>query len=184
MIIWFLFGAMCMLVILLMLAYLKFVSLNNAAKKAWQKLDFNMKNRAELIPSLALSAAAFSELERPFIYEFSAMKDACKNARTLQERVICENEITRRFKKVFTAAMKHPELKTDKHFLKLQKSIIHAEGKVQRAKKKYNSAARDFNTVAGIIPLNLIAKMFEFEPYEYFDFDPSLDKTFLLKKSK
>lgn len=174
--IWFLFGAMCTLVVLLMLAYLKFVSLNKAAKKAWQQLDFNMKNRAELIPSLALSAAAFEELERSFIYELSALKDSCKHARTLQARVACESEITQKLKKVFTAAMRHPEFKTDEYFLKLQQNIIQAEGKVQRAKKKYNSAARDFNTITSIIPLNIIAQMFEFEPYEYFDFDPSLNE--------
>lgn len=176
MVIWFLFGAMCMLVVLLMLAYVKFVSLNKAAARAWQQLDNNMKNRAELIPSLALSAAAFSELDRPFIYELSNLKEACRKTSTLQERVRLESEITQKFKKVFTAAMHHPELKNDEHFLKLQKSIIHAEGKVQNSKKKYNSAARDFNTITAVIPLNLIAKMFEFEPYEYFDFDPSLNK--------
>ena len=158
MLIWFLFGAMCMGVVLFGLAYLKFVSLNKAAQNAWQKLDNNMKNRAELIPVLALSAASFSELDREFIYELSHMKEACRTAQTLQERVAKENEITQKFKKVFTAAMKH------------------AEGKVQSAKKKYNSAARDFNTIATIIPLNFVAKMFEFEPYEYFDFDPSLEK--------
>ena len=176
MVIWFLFGAMCMLVILLMLAYVKFVALNKAAARAWQQLDNHMKNRAELIPSLALSAAAFAELERPFIYELSALKDACRKTTSLQERVKLENEITQKFKKVFTAAMHHPELKNDEHFLKLQKSIIYAEGKVQSSKKKYNSAARDFNTITSVIPLNLIAQMFEFTPYEYFDFDPSLPK--------
>ena len=176
MVIWFLFGAMCMLVVLLMLAYLKFVSLNKAAAHAWQQLDNHMKNRAELIPGLALSAAAFNELERPFIYELSHLKDACRQTTTLQERVQLESDITQKFKKVFTAAMKHPELKTDEHFLKLQRSIIHAESKVQNAKKKYNSAARDFNTITAVIPLNLLAKMFELEPYEYFDFDPSLEK--------
>ena len=176
MLIWFLFGAMCMGVVLFGLAYLKFVSLNKAAQNAWQKLDNNMKNRAELIPVLALSAASFSELDREFIYELSHMKEACRTAQTLQERVAKENEITQKFKKVFTAAMKHPELKTDEHMLKVQNSIIYAEGKVQSAKKKYNSAARDFNTIAAIIPLNFVAKMFEFEPYEYFDFDPSLEK--------
>ena len=176
MVIWFLFGAMCMLVVLLMLAYLKFVSLNKAAAHAWQQLDNHMKNRAELIPSLALSAAAFNELERPFIYELSHLKDACRQTTTLQERVQLESDITQKFKKVFTAAMKHPELKTDEHFLKLQRSIIHAESKVQNAKKKYNSAARDFNTITAVIPLNLLAKMFELEPYEYIDFDPSLEK--------
>ena len=175
MIIWFIFGAMCMLVLLLMLAYLKFVSLNKAAAAAWQKLDFNMKNRAELIPTLALSAASFEELDRTFVYELSALKDSCRNAATLQERVKCESEITQKFKKVFTAAMHHPETKQNEHFSKLRENIIQAECKVQRAKKKYNSAARDFNTITSIIPLNLIAQMFEFEPYEYFDFDTSVD---------
>lgn len=176
MVVWFLFGAMCMLVILLMLAYVKFMSLNKAATAAWRTLDNAMKNRAELIPSLALSAAAFDELERPFIYELTALKDRCRKTHSLEERVRQESEITQKFKKVFTAAQQHPELKEDEHFLKLQKSIIHAEGNVQRAKRKYNSAARDFNTITAIIPLNLIAKMFELEPYEYFDFDPSLEK--------
>ncbi|MDD6153347.1 MAG: LemA family protein [Elusimicrobia bacterium] len=175
MFIWFIFGAMCMLVVLLILAYLKFVSLNKAAANAWQKLDFNMKNRAELIPSLALAAAAFEELDRTFVYELSALKDTCRRAASLQERVKCENEITKKFKKVFTAAMHHPETEQNEHFLKLRENIIQAESKVQRSKKKYNSAARDFNTIASIIPLNLIAQMFEFKPYEYFDFDPSVD---------
>lgn len=176
MVIWFLFGAMCMLVVLFMLAYFKFVSLDKAATRAWQQLDNNMKNRAELIPSLALSAASFPELEREFIYELSHLKDSSKKTATLQERVQLESDITQKFKKVFTAAMKHPELKDDEHFQKLQKSIIYAESKVQNSKKKYNSAARDFNTITAVIPLNLMAKMFEFEPYEYFDFDPSLNK--------
>ena len=108
MLIWFLFGAMCMGVVLFGLAYWKFVSLNKAAQNAWQKLDNNMKNRAELIPVLALSAASFSELDREFIYELSHMKEACRTAQTLQERVAKENEITQKFKKVFTAAQQHP----------------------------------------------------------------------------
>jgi LemA protein len=150
------------------------MSLNNIAKTAWQHLDNNMKNRAELIPSLSLSAAAFEELDRTFIYELSHMKETCRQAKNLQERVMCENEITQKFKKVFTVAMNHPEMKEDEHFQKLQESIILAEKKVQSSKRKYNSAARDFNTITSIIPLNLIAKMFELDPYQYFDFDSSL----------
>lgn len=176
MFIWFLFGFMCALVLLLGVAYLKFVSLNNAVKQAWLHLDINLKNRAELIPSLALSAASFDELERPFIYSLTELKDSCRTAPDIHQRVLCEQDITNKFKKVFTAAAKHDELKKDEHFLKLQRSIIHAEGKVQNSKRKYNSAVRDFNTLAEVIPLNLIAKMFEFEKFEYFDFDNSLDK--------
>ena len=61
-------------------------------------------------------------------------------------------------------------------FAQLRENIIKAEGKVQRSKRKYNSAARDFNTVTAVIPLNLIAAVFELSPYEYFDFGPSITK--------
>lgn len=176
MLIWFLFGFMCALVLLLGVAYLKFVSLSNAVNRAWMDLDNHMKNRAELIPSLALSAASFNELDRGFVQELSQLKDVCRHAPNLQKRVTCEADVTQKFKKVFSAARYHTELQNDEHFLKLQKSVIHAEGKVQSAKRFYNSAARDFNTLTDVFPLNLIAKAFEFEQAEYFDFDSSLPK--------
>lgn len=174
MIIWFLFGMMCTLVVLLALTYFKFSALRIATQEAWNKLDNNMKNRAELIPTLALFAASFEELDRNFVYEFSKMREVCRKPSSLKERIACEGEVTKYFKKIFTAAMDHPELKQDEAFLKLQKNIILAEGKVQKAKKKYNTAARDYNTLTSVIPLNLLAAALEFTPFEYFDFDNSL----------
>lgn len=176
MLIWFLFGFMCALVLLLGLAYLKFISLTKTVRRAWQQLDNNMKNRAELIPSLALFAASFEELDRAFVEEFSRLKDTCRKAPTLQQRVACEADVTQKLKKVFTAANNHTQLNSNEQFLKLQKSVILAEGKVQSAKRKYNSAARDFNTLADVFPLSLIAQVFEFEQVEYFDFDNSIPK--------
>ena len=176
MVIWFLFGAMCMLVILFLAAYWKFMRLNNAAKTAWQQLENNLKNRAELIPTLALSAAAFDELDRPFIEELHHMKEICRQPAPLNKRVAHEEQVTQAFKKVFTAAQNHPELTMNESFSRLRDNVIKAEGKVQRSKRKYNSAARDFNTITSIIPLNLIAVIFELSPYEYFDFGPSVAK--------
>lgn len=171
-----LMGFMLAVVLAFVLAYVKFISLNKAVKTAWIRLDCRLKDRGELTALLALSAAALPELERPFIYSLKTLRDECRQATTLPRRIACENEVTQKFKKVFTAAGRHEELKNDERFLKLQKNIIHAESQVQRAKRRYNSAVRDFNTLAEIIPLNLLAGMFEFQKYEYFDFDPSLEK--------
>ena len=174
MVIWFLFGAMCMLVILFLAAYWKFMRLNNAAKSAWQQLENNLKNRAELIPTLALSAAAFKELDKDFLQNLQHLKEICRQPAPLAQRVLHEDQVTKAFKKVFTAAQNHPELTMHDSFSRLRENVIKAEGKVQRSKRKYNSAARDFNTITSIIPLNLIAILFELSPYEYFDFGPSL----------
>ncbi len=171
-----LIGFMLAVVLAFILAYLKFISLGKAVKTAWIRLDSRLKDRGDLTARLALSAAAIPELDRPFIYSLKTLRDECRQAATLPRRIACENEVTQKFKKVFTAACAHEELTKDEHFLKLQKNIIHAESRVQRAKRRYNSAVRDFNTLAEIIPLNLLVQMFEFPQYEYFDFDPSLEK--------
>ena len=174
---WFLFGAMCMLVVLFFAAYWKFMQLHNAAKAAWQQLENNLKNRAELIPTLALSAAAFDELDREFVDQFQKLKENCRQPAPLDQRVEREAEITKAFKKIFTAAQNHPEVTMNESFSRLRDNVIKAEGKVQRAKRKYNSAARDFNTITSVIPLNLIAVLFELPPYEYFDFNTSVAKS-------
>jgi len=172
MIVWFLFGAMCMLVLLLSWAYFLLAKLDKSAKKAWVKLDNRIKNRAELLPSLALTAASLPELNRDEIQQkLSAFTQPSSN---LQERIKKESEITFTLKQIFTAAMKHEDLQKEEHFEHLQNSIIQAEQLVRRAKNNYNNAARKFNTISTIIPLNLIVKIFEMTPFEYFEFDPSL----------
>lgn len=172
MIVWFLFGAMCMLVFLLLWAYFLLAKLDQAAKKAWIKLDNKIKNRAELLPSLSLVAASLPELDRDEIQQ--KLTTLTKPSANLQERVQKETEITQTLKQIFTAAMHHEEVQKEEHFEHLQNSIIHAEQHVRKAKNNYNNAARKFNTISGIIPINLIAKVFEMASYEYFEFDPSL----------
>lgn len=174
MVVWFLFGAMCVLVLIFILAYFKFASLSKQTQKAWQQLDHQLKFRMEFIPSLALSAASLSELDREFAYQLSSFKMPNPQKLSLKERVEHEAKLTHAFQTVFEAASKHPELTNDEHFSKLKDSIVQSEQKIQRAKKKYNSTAHTFNIITTVIPLNLIAKMFEMEPYDYFDFDSSL----------
>lgn len=173
MVVWFVFGAMCALVILLGLAYLKFASLNNEVKKAWQQLDHQLKFRTELIPSVALSAAAFSELEREFIYQMSALKNPLPPHPALAARVAYEAQVTQAFRRVLEVARQHPELQTDEHFTKLKLSVAQAEKHIQQAKKKYNSTAHTFNIVTSVIPLNWLANLCEMPPYDYFDFEVS-----------
>lgn len=174
MVAWFLFGAMCILVIMLVLAYFKFAALNKQAKQAWQQLDHQLKFRTELIPSVALSAAALAELDRDFVYQLSALKEPKQQKTLLKDRVAYENQLTQALQKVFEAAKQHPELTSDEHFVKLQESVKQSEKHIQSAKKKYNSAAHTFNIITTVIPLNLIAKVFEMTPYDYFDFDSSI----------
>ncbi len=176
MLVWFLFGFMCAAVILFAAAYFKFVSLRKAVYRAQHKLEIALRNRRELLPSLAWSSAAMPELEREFSYALGKMKEKCAEADTMQKHIACEAEVSDNLKKMFGKLASHEELKKDEYFLKLQRSVLASESKIQQCKKRYNSAARDFNTLAAVFPLSWVARVLDFDKYEYFDFEPSLDK--------
>ena len=173
---WFIFGFMCAAVAVLAAAYFKFVSLRKAVMHARLRLNVCLRNRRELLPSLAWSAASLPELEREFSYALGKMKEKCAEADTMPKVIDCESEVSQNLKKLFAGIAAHPDLKKDEYFVKLQKSVLAVESKIQHCKKRYNSAVRDFNTLAEIFPLSIVAKILDFDKFEYFDFEPSLDK--------
>ncbi len=176
MLVGFFIGFMLALVGILALAYRKLAALYKATQTAWLKLDSRLKNRCELIPLLALNAASWPEVDRTFIYALKNLREDCRQANTLPRRIACEKEMTCKLKKIFTAVQADTALQQDPQFIKLQRALILAEHHAERAKRRYNNAVRDFNTLAHTIPLNLLAAMFELAPQEYFDFNVSLPK--------
>ena len=174
MLVWFIFGFMCAIVIFFVGIYLKLASLRKAVLRAQLRLDAQRKSRRDLIPSLALSASAVPELGRAFAYSLNELKEKCANADTLAKHIACEAAISKTLNELFTQAAKHEELEIDEHFKHLRQSIVSIEDRIHNAKKRYNSAVRDFNTLGAVFPLILIARLLEFEPFEYFDFDKSI----------
>lgn len=173
MLVWFLFGAMCMLVVLGLWAYWELASLNKAARLAWERLDSKMKQRLEIMPSLALYAASLPELDRAQLQ--AQQKQILEPTLSLSQRVERENRITQFFKEILTATAQHPEIEKDLHFVHIRESIFQTESSIQRAKKSYNSAAHKFNMISTILPINFLSSVFEMPPYDYFDFDRSIE---------
>ena len=176
MVAWFLFGFMCAAAVIVAAAYFKFVSLRKAVQRAQLRLYACLRSRRDMLPSLAWSAASLPELEREFAYALGKMKEKCAEADTMQKRIDCEAEVSRDLKKFFSGLAAHKELEKDEYFLKLQRGVLASESKIQQCKKRYNSAVRDFNTLAGVFPLSVLARLLDFDKYEYFDFENSLDK--------
>lgn len=171
---WFLAGFLCAGIIVFTAAYFKFAALRKSVLRAKLRLDAQRKSRRDLIPSLALSAATIPELGRSFAYALNELKEKCASSDTLAKHIACEEELSKTLSELFSQAAKHEELETDEHFKHLRKSLITAEDRIQSGKKRYNSAVRDFNTLAAIFPLNFISRLLEFEPFEYFDFTKSI----------
>jgi LemA protein len=66
-------------------------------------------------------------------------------------------------------AENYPELKANTNFLDLQTSLKGLEDNIQKSRRFYNGAARDFNTLIAVFPNNLLAGVFGFSKLPFFE---------------
>ena len=66
----------------------------------------------------------------------------------------------------------YPELKANENYLDLQNELSDTENKIEMARRFYNGAVRELNTLVQSFPANLIAGLFGFGQHEYFNIDP------------
>ena len=174
MIVWIIFGCMCAVVILCAVVYFKLNSLQKIVKVTWLRLDVSLRNRQDFLPALSLIAAAFDREDRSFSAELNLLKEKVSLCRDIQKRIACEEELSNHLRQLFSLACQSSDFAQDDHFRHLCKKLAAVEKRVQSCKKRYNEAARNFNTLADIFPLSLMAKILEFKKFTYFDFENSL----------
>jgi len=165
MFIWFLFGVLCCIIALLIFAWFKMVALSKNVQNTYQQLDASSKNRAGLIDSLVAAVVSLPDMSSEVLV---ALKDLKECPEDWDERVEREDQITRKFKAVFTTLQDHPEMLLDAAFEKLQKSIIQAEGSYRKNKNKYNNAVHSFYVFGDLIPFNWVRSAAEMESPKYF----------------
>jgi LemA protein len=71
--------------------------------------------------------------------------------------------------KLFAIAEAYPQLKADANFRDLQDKLSGIEDEIQMARRYYNGAARNLNTMIESFPSNLVANTFQFHKAEFFE---------------
>jgi len=80
-----------------------------------------------------------------------------------------ENQISQALSKIIAVAENYPELKANTNFQDLQTSLKELEDSIQKSRRYYNGAVRDFNTMIIVFPQNLLAGMFGFKKEPFFE---------------
>ena len=64
---------------------------------------------------------------------------------------------------------KYPDLKANQNFMELQSQLEGTENRINVARRDFNEAAKNYNTVIRSFPKNIFAGMFGFEKKAYFE---------------
>lgn len=151
--------------------YNKLVHDKNTTLAAWSDIDVQLKRRHDLIPKLIDAVQQYSNYESSLLQSVTELRSQAKSIESITDREIIERKLENQIHKLIAVAEDYPELKANKNFLELQKDISNVEHDIQYARRYYNGAVRIINTRIDSFPDLLIARLFKYKYYEYFQLD-------------
>ncbi len=163
--------ALVVLILWVILAYNRLISLRNRSQEGWSDIDVQLKRRYDLIPNLVATVKGYAKHEEGVFTKVTDARTRAINAKTLAERGQAENVLTETLKSLFAVAESYPDLKASANFAKLQDELADTENKIQASRRFYNGLVRDLNTLIQSFPSNVIANLFKFTTREFFDLE-------------
>lgn len=165
---WILIGIVAVVVLWVIWAYNRFVTLTNRVKEAWSDIDVQLKRRYDLIPNLVETVKGYAAHEAGTLQKVTEMRTRAMNAQSPTEKAEAENMLTGALKTLFAVAENYPNLKANENFVELQRELSDTENKIQAARRFYNGVVMELNSALQSFPSNLIGSAFGFQPRDFF----------------
>ncbi len=162
-------GIIILLILWIIGVYNNLIKLRNLGQNAWADVDVQLKRRYDLIPNLVNTVKGYATHERETFENVTKARSMAQAAKTPAEKGQAENYLTQALRQLFAVVENYPELKANQNFLELQKTLNDIENDIQNARRYYNAVVRDYNIALQVFPNNIIARMFNFKPMEFFE---------------
>ena len=166
-------GIFILLLVAMVGAYNKLVTLRNRFKNAFAQIDVQLKRRYDLIPNLVETAKGYMGHERTTLeaviqarnQAMSAGKAAAQNPAdggAMAGLVGAEGVLSGALGRLFALSEAYPDLKANQNMMQLTEELTSTENRISFARQAYNDAVTSYNTAREVFPTVIIANMFNF----------------------
>ncbi|HIW98079.1 MAG TPA: LemA family protein [Candidatus Tidjanibacter gallistercoris] len=171
-------AVVAVLVIWFATGYNSLVKLEEGVKTAWSQVENQYQRRSDLIPNLVNTVKGYAAHESETLESVVAAR-----ARATQTTIDPENLTPEAFEQfqdaqgALTTALgrllmiqeNYPDLKANQNFSELQAQLEGTENRIATERRNFNNAAKVYNTKVRRFPTNILAGIFGFEQYPYFE---------------
>ncbi len=147
--------------------------------EAWAQVENVYQRRMDLIPNLVETVKGVANFEKE---TYTAVAEARARAGQMQigPEVLedpqafqrfqqAQGEISTALSRLLVTVERYPELKANQNFLELQSQLEGTENRIAVERRRFNEVAREYNTLIGRIPNNIVAGIANFRPRPYFE---------------
>jgi len=152
--------------------YNKLVSGDENVTAAWSEVVNQYQRRADLIPNLVSTVKGFAAHEKDVLNSVVEARakatsvqvsaDALKDPAVFEKFTQAQDQLSGALSRLLVTVERYPQLKSDQHFLDLQRQLEGTENRVTVARKRYVAAVKDYNLVVRKFPGNIISGLMGF----------------------
>ncbi len=171
-------------------SYNSLVTLSQAVDAQWGQVQNVYQRRADLIPNLVATVKGAANFEsstyeavakaRASVGQISpdVVQNAVNNPQDFAKYAAAQDALGSSLSRLLAVVENYPQLKATANFQTLQAQLEGTENRIAFERRKYNDAARAFNTKRDTFPTVLMAGMFgsRFNEKPYFQATPGADK--------
>lgn len=167
--VWIVLIIIVLLVLYVISIYNSLVGLRQKVKNGWSQIDVQLQRRFDLIPNLVETVKGYMTHESDVLTKVAELRTSWANASTVSEKSKIDGELSGALKTIMAVAGSYPDLKANSNFAQLQDELQNTEDKIAFSRQFYNDIATKYNTRLQVVPSNIIASMFHFEPEQLFE---------------
>src|SRR3954469_22964187 len=123
----------------------RLVTEREAFRTEWSQVDADLQRRADLIPNLVETVKGYAKEEKEVIDSITNARSAMMGARSPQERIDANNQLTGALSRLLVVVENYPNLKANENFRQLQFSLEGTENRILQARRRYNDALQKYN---------------------------------------
>ena len=157
-------------------AYNRLISLKNQVANAWKQIDVQLKRRHDLIPNLVNAVKGAMDFEKSTLEAVIAARNKAVSATGVAQVAKAEGELSQALGRLFALSENYPQLKATANIQQLQGELVSTENQVGSSRLLYNDVATSYNTVQQQFPTNLIAGMAKATPAELWQIEDAAER--------
>ncbi|MGI8628050.1 MAG: LemA family protein [Geodermatophilaceae bacterium] len=168
-------GTVVLIGFYVLVAYNRFIAQRNLIAESWKQIDVELQRRFDLIPNLIETVKGYAAHERQVLENVTAARGAALAQAQAgvgpAGRQDTENAFSRAIGGLFAVAENYPNLRASENFAQLQGELAHTEDRIAAGRRFYNGNVRAFNTRVEAVPSNIVAGIFSFSQFDYFEIE-------------
>ena len=149
-------------------SYNGLVTLKQEVTQKESDIQTTLQRRADLIPNLVNTVKGYASHEESIMKEVSDARAALVGANNTGDQLAANEQMTSALNRLLAIAENYPDLKANTNFIQLQDELSGTENRITQARRAYNDAVKNYNTKIQRFPTSLIAGIFNFEAFDYF----------------